>query len=163
MHAYSPLLVVTALLVGWLALFLALALLGGWRALAKRFPAKPFIPAKFRLCPVVWLGHSGPSYRQLVFVGFSDAGVSVRSLVIVPFHPPLFMPWSEVTWRRSKDWFWGESRELILAGEEDGVHLLLSSAAVADMARFRAEEEKCLTRRQSQRPDLSVFRSIVVS
>jgi hypothetical protein len=89
----------------WLLVSLVISLIGGWFSLARRFRSQaPFVGSK-------WWGQSGwmrglASYRSCLVVGANPSGLYVA--VFFPFriaHPPLFIPWSEVTLSRGRVFF----------------------------------------------------------
>ncbi|PQO25051.1 hypothetical protein C5Y96_26465 [Blastopirellula marina] len=78
------------------SLMFAFAAIGGWRDLARRYPAeeKPegeyyhFRSGSF----------SGIGYKNVLTVGVCDDGLYLAVFFLFRVaHPPLFLPWSEVT------------------------------------------------------------------
>lgn len=135
MHGPFIQLVALAIVV-WIGLLWILSVVGGWRTLARKFPSVRSASERMHVCPAAWFEHTGPGYRWMVRVGFSEAGVYVRPLVFVaPFHPAFLVPWTHISRRRSRDWM-GENRELILDGDDKGLHLLLSPKAEHDLERL---------------------------
>jgi len=88
----APILVLIAIPLIFLGVFAGLQRLSGWRRMAARFPAAP-MDVKPKLCCIgvrwAWLG-----YNNCTRVGSDDDHVHLRSLL--PFHPPVSIPWSEV-------------------------------------------------------------------
>lgn len=89
----------------WLLVSLVISFTGGWLLLARRFRSEaPFVGSK-------WSGQSGwmrglASYRSCLVVGANPSGLYLA--VFFPFrvaHPPLFIPWSEVTLSRGRVFF----------------------------------------------------------
>ena len=89
--------VVVSVLVGS-----ALAGGGGWRALAKRYPAPGAMrpdEERHRFCSITVAGGliGAASYRSCVTVGVGAAGLSLALWAPFKlFHPPLFIPWDAV-------------------------------------------------------------------
>jgi hypothetical protein len=80
----------------WVFVTYWVALVGGWRLLAKRFRAEgPFSGQKWHMqsAAMRWMSH----YNNALTVG-----ANVDGLFMVPFvlfrawHPPLFVPWAEI-------------------------------------------------------------------
>ena len=104
----NPALFLVQFVVMWLAVTALLAHMSGWRLLHSRFPDKPvkgsekfrvaslsmgppFFPVSYSNCAVVEAGTNG--FRISVWFLF-------RLL-----HPPIFIPWFQVTSVESKSWF----------------------------------------------------------
>ena len=89
------------LLIGeYCLLVFGTALAGGWRLLARRFRAQtPFPGPK-------WTGQTGRMrffgvYNGLLTIGADSAGLFMVPWILYrPWHPPLFIPWSEISFRR---------------------------------------------------------------
>jgi hypothetical protein len=85
----------------WLLVSLVISFIGGWFSLARRFRCQaPFAGSRYS-------GQSGwmrglANYRSCLVIGANPSGLYLA--VFFPFriaHPPLFIPWSEVTLSKS--------------------------------------------------------------
>jgi len=106
----------------WGLLCFLVALIGGWRTLAKRFRASdPFNRTTFHF-QTAWMRFATHYGRCLTF------GADADGLSIVPFvlfrlaHPPLFIPWTEVT-RVGPRGFWIFRRVLFHLGALEQIPL----------------------------------------
>jgi hypothetical protein len=90
--------------IAWIAISLFLSLVGGWQALAQKYRAPERIHGER-----FWLKSAGMRWG----VGYRSAlnfGVDVQGLFvsIVPIfrigHPPLFIPWSDISFTRQRQW-----------------------------------------------------------
>lgn len=135
-----PLVLLLIAAIAWLAWSSIFAFWGPWRDFAAKYPAGSFRAEQMDVCP---LGGFFPGWRYSfgIRVGFSEAGVHVSAIrVIVLFHPPIFVPWREVTLKGTHQWPFGHRRELVLGGELEGLRVLLSRASEEEM-RLRYEEK----------------------
>jgi hypothetical protein len=95
-----------ALFVGiWLSVGVLLSRLGGWHRLASRYRLSGTFSGK------VWRFQSGKfkwaSYNNCLSVGGNEKGLYVAPLFIFRFgHPPLFIPWGDITVERGKFLAW---------------------------------------------------------
>lgn len=98
-HPASIVIVLIALF--WIAASAVLSMGGGWFALGRRFRvAKDFAGASWRWqsAQMRWIA----SYHNCITVGANPEGLYVAPFF--PFrlaHPPLFIPWSEISHSRS--------------------------------------------------------------
>ncbi|NTX35556.1 MULTISPECIES: hypothetical protein [unclassified Myxococcus] len=85
--------------VGLLALAFFSSLKGGWFWLARRFRTDEPMP-RGAISGVT--GRMGwVHYRNSLTVGADEDGLYISMIpVVMPFHPPLFIPWSEVRERK---------------------------------------------------------------
>lgn len=81
----------------WLLVSAIISYIGGWTTLAKRFRLKqPFAGTR-------WTGQGGQmrwiaSYRNCLTLGVSPEGLYLATMFLFRFrHPPLLIPWNEVT------------------------------------------------------------------
>jgi hypothetical protein len=81
----------------WVLVTYWVALVGGWRLLAKRFRATgPFSGQKWYMqsAAMRWLSH----YNNALTVGADSNGLFVVPFILFrAWHPPLFVPWAEIT------------------------------------------------------------------
>jgi|NGEPerStandDraft_6_1074524.scaffolds.fasta_scaffold15435_1 hypothetical protein len=99
------LIVVSGLVLFWVAFEFLIARVSGWRALARVYPAlSAFVGRRYRLCNVGF--RRSTYYRSCVTFGTSPEGLFVA--LFLPFqigHPPVFVPWSDIVITESKV-FW---------------------------------------------------------
>jgi hypothetical protein len=89
----------------WVVVSFVISYTGGWAALAGKFRYR----GKFN--GPKWRGQSGKMrglarYRNCLVVGGNPEGLYLA--VFFPFrmaHPPMFIPWNEVTLTKSRVWF----------------------------------------------------------
>jgi hypothetical protein len=135
MEGHTHLLVFASVVAALPTLSFVLAFVSGWRSLARRYPTSMKTAKETFACPLSWFG-SGANYGGLVRVGFREQGVVVRPFIVLRcFHPPFEVPWERVSMRKATHWMFGERLELILDGEEDGLHVFLSRSAEAEIPR----------------------------
>ena len=88
-------------IASWCGVCLLLARIGGWSALATRFPAVEE-PAgqRFRFCSAK-IGFA--AYRCVITAIKSDTGLHLSMLALMRFgHSPILIPWSEMKNPRAK-------------------------------------------------------------
>lgn len=93
----------------WLLVALAISFTGGWFTLSKLFRIRsPFDGTKwsYQSGQMRWIA----GYRNCLTVGSSQDGLYLSTMFLFRFmHPPLLIPWPEITVRRKRLWFLGES------------------------------------------------------
>src|SRR5436309_12401220 len=88
----------------WVGISLLLSWIGGWRALAGRYRAtQRFTGVRFwmKSAGMCW----GVSYRSSVYLGANSSCLFLS--VFLPFragHPPLLIPWSDISFSRERGW-----------------------------------------------------------
>ena len=98
-------LIVLAALAGFPAFFslilFILSLVGGWRSLASRYRMdRPF---QGTLWSFQYGSLGGVQYKNALTVGSGSEGLYLAVFFLVrPFHPPLLIPWPEVSLGRRK-------------------------------------------------------------
>jgi hypothetical protein len=102
----------------WLFSTYWVALLGGWRLLAKKFRAAgPFSGQKWHMqsAAMRWLSH----YNSALTVGADSEGLFIVPLILFrAWHPPLFVPWAEITAQNKTQLFFFKMVELRLGSSE---------------------------------------------
>ena len=89
----------------WTGASWLISLLSGWRRLSKTYPARlPFTGKHwwFQSAEMRWTSH----YGGCLIVGGNHEGLHLS--VLLPFriaHPPLFIPWSDISTREQKSRF----------------------------------------------------------
>ena len=89
----------------WLVVSILLSYTGGWATLARKFRYRPTFNGSR------WRGESGymrgiAHYRNCLVIGANPEGLYLS--VFFPFrlaHPPMLIPWSEVTFSKSRVFF----------------------------------------------------------
>src|SRR5579872_6088914 len=87
----------------WMGIGLLLSWIGGWQALAGRYRAtQPFTGERFWMKSAA-MGSVG--YRNSVNLGADSSGLY---LAVFPLfrvgHPPLFIPWSDISFSEERRW-----------------------------------------------------------
>jgi hypothetical protein len=102
--------VVAGLLVVYLYLQLlmwGLARLSGWRTLAARYPGGDSAPApRTRFGYGVFRGWIGYNGGLIVAADLRGLYISAMPILLAPWHPPIFIPWEEITEIRGRRIFW---------------------------------------------------------
>lgn len=84
------------------AVSVVISYVGGWASLSKSFHFRGKFPGPR------WWGQSGQmrwiaGYRNCLVIGASEAGLYLATLPFFPLaHPPLLIPWSEVSYAKKK-------------------------------------------------------------
>jgi len=101
----------------WLFVSFILSHIGGWATLAKQYRLqRPFTGAK-------WHFQSGQmrllaGYSRCLTAGCNTDGLYLGILFLFRFaHPPLFLPWNEISVQRKKIWLFGDYVRLELGHE----------------------------------------------
>jgi hypothetical protein len=107
---------------------------GGWHRFASRHPAPSRTPGRCHTAPWASFGSVFSSYRNVVRVVFTDAGIHVHALFLFrAFHRPFLVPWTSVrrVERQDRVRFRGYRIDVEdVAGE---IHLLLPVAVEDDL------------------------------
>src|ERR1700742_2187491 len=88
----------------WVTVSLLLSLIGGWRALARQYPAPE--PAEGTWFPFCSATVGWGNYNGCLNLRASPAGL--RIAVLLPFrlgHPPFFVPWRDLSGTASRRFF----------------------------------------------------------
>lgn len=97
--------VLAILALFWIGVSLVISHAGGWHALGRRFRFEKQFSGKFwrwQSAQMRWIA----AYHNCVTIGASPEGLYVAPFF--PFrlaHPPLFIPWSEVSYSKKKVMF----------------------------------------------------------
>lgn len=92
-----PLLLIVFIPGLFFAVMFAMSRISGWPLMAKRWPAQPVEPNATRgvtsvLFPPIW------GYKNCVVYAVDDHHLHMRMMLFVSmFHPPMSIPWSEVS------------------------------------------------------------------
>ena len=86
----------------WFLVTATISFVGGWLSLANPYRTRvPFNGAKWRMQSgqMRWLAN----YKNVLTLGVSPQGLYLASMFLFRFmHPPLLVPWSEISVRRKK-------------------------------------------------------------
>jgi hypothetical protein len=113
-----PLAFIPLFVLFWCGILFLIAVLTGWATLAKRFrmtstftgPTWGFQSARMR-----WSSH----YGSCLNVGADATGLKLSVLFLFrPGHPPLFLPWSEVSVAQRQSFLFIRRVRLLLGREE---------------------------------------------
>ena len=95
-------------LISWL-----IARIGGWHALAVRFPSGPSKPPGVRMFYMESLEMGASQYKGCVFVGVAPSGLFLATLpLFVVGHKPILIPWEAITRIKVEKQFWLTVHEL---------------------------------------------------
>ena len=90
----------------WFAVSFVIAQLSGWAQLSRYYRSETQFegePWKFRSCQARWMTH----YNNCITVGANAQGLYVAIFLLFRSgHPPLLVPWHNITVRRGKTLFW---------------------------------------------------------
>ncbi|HEY2391779.1 MAG TPA: hypothetical protein VGK22_11460 [Candidatus Angelobacter sp.] len=103
----------------WVVVAYWIALLGGWRLLAKRFRLQgEFTGAKWNMQSASMRFAS--NYNNVLTVGADSTGLFVVPLILFRArHPPLFVPWNEISISRTTKFYFFRFVVLRLGLQED--------------------------------------------
>jgi hypothetical protein len=128
----------------WTFIMVLLSELGGWRALARRYPAPEGAPRDavrtFRMASIDLRRGALPlpvNYSNCAKIAVTPAGLHLGVMVFFRFrHPPLLIPWTQIgRLQPGRLLFW---RTLTLHPESTGIRIRMMgepAAAVAEVAR----------------------------
>jgi hypothetical protein len=121
-----------ALVVTWLSVLFLLSIFGGWRALAKRYPAGESNEGT----TFSWRSGSFGGWDYSYCLRLRSGPAGLRIAVHAPFrpsHPPLFVPWQEITATQSRRLFFFSIVTLRFVGVR-GATLGISEALAGQLA-----------------------------
>ena len=117
--------------VWWCFILLILSKVGGWSALAGRFPASGRKPPAGEPSFYFLAGSfSFVRYSGTLILTAAPEGIYLKNLFLFrPFHPPLLLPWSGVrALEQRKHWF-GSASVLVFADNGTILDIFLPAAA----------------------------------
>lgn len=89
----------------WLLISFLLSTIGGWSTLADHYAAHPGVGGRRFYFRSAQLG-AGVGYSACLTLGTGPAGLYLAVLPLFRMaHPPLLIPWSDITARETKSWF----------------------------------------------------------
>ena len=116
----------------WLAITAVISYIGGWRTLSESFRARePFVGTKwhFQSGRMRWLS----GYNNCLTVGARRDGLYLGVMFFLRFmHPPLFIPWSEVSIQTKQTRIFGERVRLTL-GRERAIPLTIRGRLIGKL------------------------------
>ena len=99
----TPALICLGFPLVWIGILRFASAVSGWRALAAQYPAREPFSGPIRRFEHIRLGWS--NYQNCVNVGASGEGLYLTLWFLFrPFHPPLFIPWSELSAKVARGW-----------------------------------------------------------
>jgi hypothetical protein len=110
----------------------------GWSEFAHKYGvAMPPIGEKF-LCPNASFSSIFASYRNVMYVSFSDAGIYVSALFLFrAFHSPFLVPWNKVVGITTSKRFWTVRNELVIRDDGNSIRMQLTGEAAREYERFK--------------------------
>jgi hypothetical protein len=104
-HSWLPYLPFFIMPVSWIGILWAVAKLGGWRELAKHYPAPgAFQGKRWWFCSAQMQYRT--SYRGALIIGSNAQGIWLRPLFLFRFgHPAIFIPWGDITYKLEEGFF----------------------------------------------------------
>ena len=110
----EPLIAVAIVVAGIAGVYLSVQLLlwgfsrlSGWATLAARYPGSGSAPApRTRFGDAVFRGWIGYNGGLTVSADARGLYVSAMPIVLAPYHPPIFIPWGEITEVRGRRILW---------------------------------------------------------
>jgi hypothetical protein len=120
-----PLAFIPFFVLFWCAISFFIAAMSGWITLAKKFPlTSPFtgVTWGFQSARMRWTSR----YGSCLNVGADSVGLKLSMMFLFrPGHPPLFIPWNEISVeKRSKILFFRQVK--LLLGRAEQIPLLIS-------------------------------------
>lgn len=113
----------------WILVGYWIALIGGWRLLAQRFRFQgAFLGEKWHMqsARMRWLGN----YNNVLTLGADSTGLFIVPLFLFrAWHPPLFIPWAEITAQPKTLFFFFKYVELRLGRAEEIPFMIRASLA----------------------------------
>ena len=109
----------------------------GWRSFASRYPVRSRPSGTSYASSLSWFGSSGPVYRNVVHVIFTEAGISFRAAFLFrPFHPPFLVSWASVRRIEKKDGAWRKRYQLDIQDAAGEIHVFLPAKVEHDLFRY---------------------------
>ncbi len=113
----------------WCGVVGLISVIGGWRTLAAHYAVPTFGGTVLSHATTGRLGLA--NYRNVLKVGWSEQGLHLGVMVFFrPFHPPLCIPWQDVT-RRTQGKFLFFAWDML---EVQGVKVALVTSLLAPIA-----------------------------
>lgn len=132
LDAYLPYLAPIFIIGSWLLVIYLIALTGGWRLLAQRFRAAGKIQGRrwsMQSASMRWMTR----YNNGLTIGADETGLYiVPTLLFRMGHPPLYIPWMEITAQDKTEFFFLKSVELRL-GRSEQVPFRISAKLAAEI------------------------------
>ena len=109
----------------------------GWRSFSSRHAMQTRPPGQAYVSPSSWFGSIFASYRNVVRVVFTDAGVYFYAMFLFrAFHPPFLVPWASVLKVEKRDSFFGQRYRLDIEDAAGEIHVLLPTKIEGDLFRY---------------------------
>jgi hypothetical protein len=102
----------------WCGVLFLIAVFSGWMTLSRRFRLTSAFTGptwEFRSARMRWTSH----YGNCLSIGADTAGLKLSVLFLFrPGHPPLFVPWAEISVARRRNFLFIRQVKLLLGREE---------------------------------------------
>jgi hypothetical protein len=129
---HLPLLIPFLVAGWWLFVIYLIAAASGWRLLARRFRLQgEFTGQKWRMqsARMRWLC----SYNNCLNVGGDETALVMAPMLLFrPWHPPLFVPWTEISYAGASEMFLLKFVELRL-GRSENIPFKVSASLAAKL------------------------------
>ena len=108
----------------------------GWRSFSARYAMQTRPPGRVYASPSSWFGSIFASYRNVVRVVFTDAGIYFYAMFLFrAFHPPFLVPWASVRRVEKKDGFFCQRYRVDIEDAAGEIHVLLPTKVEDDLFR----------------------------
>ncbi len=116
----------------WVSVCFLLSLIGGWRKLARRYRSPGAIEGtKWRNQSAELRGYFKSSYGNCLTVVANEAGLGVSILFLFRVgHPPLFIPWTEISVNQETRFFFFKGVRLTFSSEPSVSIWILNRLAI---------------------------------
>ena len=109
----------------------------GWRKFAERYPAPPAAAGAVYLLRRAQFGSLLGSYRNVVQVRFTEAGMRFSVLFLFrPFHPPFLLPWTSVKKVEPRDFLFVHWLRVTIDDACGTIRMLLPAKAESERRRY---------------------------
>ncbi len=109
----------------------------GWRSFSNRYPVRTRPPGRVYVSPSSRFGNIFASYRNVIRVVFTDAGVYFYvSFLFRAFHPPFLVPWASVRRVEKQDGIFCKRYRLDIEDAVGEMHVLLPKKIEDDLSKY---------------------------
>jgi hypothetical protein len=109
----------------------------GWRSFSRRYPAGSRPAGRAYLSLSLWFGSIFASYRNVVRVVFTDAGIYFYPMFLFrAFHPPFLISWASVRRVEKKNGFFFRGYRLDIENAAGEIHVLLPEKVKDDLCKY---------------------------
>lgn len=132
-------LAVAGFVASWCFVCWVIARVGGWHALATRFPAGPAKPAGVRMFYMESLEMGASQYKGSACVGVAPEGLYLSVIFLFGVgHAPVLVPWSAITQVKTEKRWWQTCHELSapLQKFDTATIILFNATLIANIAPY---------------------------